>query len=218
MKLVDGKAEREADNESGGFSWRLSGEPRYADADGDGHEDAAVELQARGAQLAAKSWYVWLWRNGGPRQLRLPIAQTSRCDRPIESVTAARNGFEVQMFMPVSEDDCAGGGSVPITFVAAVRDGWPVRTKPYFGPTAPCDSRSLTAALRPAGKILLHTSPDERSPSVESAAAYDEFLVDEYSADPELTPERDWILGIATSGSRKVCGWARADQVRASPQ
>ncbi|GAA0392407.1 hypothetical protein Acor_17340 [Acrocarpospora corrugata] len=216
VKLVDGAARRDADNESGGFSWQLSGPPRYADADGDGHEDAAVGLRANGAQLGAEAWYVWLWRNGQAQQLRLPIATTSRCDRPIEAVTAVPHGFMVQKFMSVSEDSCAGGGSVPITHVVGVRHGWPVRIHPYYGPIASCDPRDLSVALYPAGKVLLYTSPDVRSPSVEPTATYDKFLVDEYSADPELTPEWDWILGIAVSGARRVCGWARADQVRAS--
>lgn len=214
-KLINGVARREADNESGRFEWQLSGPPRYADADGDGYEDAAVGLRANGAQLEAEAWYVWLWRGGQALQLRVPIAQTSRCSRPVESVTAVPEGFRVQVFMAVSEDTCAGGGSVPITYVVGVRDGWPVRISPHYGPITTCDPRSLTATLHPVGTILLHTSPDVRSPSVEPAVNYDEILVDEYSADPELTPEREWILGIAVSGARRVCGWMRADQIRA---
>ncbi|GAA1005851.1 hypothetical protein Aple_040190 [Acrocarpospora pleiomorpha] len=215
VKLVDGAARRDADNESGGLSWQVSGPPRYADADGDGDEDAAVGLRATGAQLVSEAWYVWLWGDGQVQQLRLPIATTSRCSRPIEAVTAVPDGFMVKQFMSVSEDSCASGGSVPITHVVGVRHGWPVRIHPYYGPMAPCDPRHFSVALHPAGKVSLYTSADVRSPLVEPAATYDRFLVDKYSADPSLTPEWDWILGIAVSGTRKVCGWARADQVRA---
>jgi hypothetical protein len=217
VTLINGMARRDADNESSGYSWRLSGSPQYADADGDGHEDAAVGLSVEGAQLTAETWYVWLWRNGEAVQLQLPIAGSSRCTRPVESVAAVPEGFRVETFIAVSEDSCAGGGSVPVTYVVGVRDGWPVRISPYFGPIASCDPRSLTVALRPKREVLLYTATDIRSPAVEPAANYDEFLVDEYSADGGLTPEREWILGIAVSGARRVCGWARADQVR-TPQ
>jgi hypothetical protein len=216
VKLVDGSAWRAAGIGSGGWKWKLLERPRFADVDGDGHEDAAAGLELGGDQAAAQAWYVWLWRDGRAQQLREPIVTASRCDRRIESVTAVPHGFKVQAFLFVSGDACAGGGSVPIAYVVGVRDGWPVRVRPHYGPMDTCDPGKLTVALRSQGKVVLYTSPDVRSPTVESAAHYDAFLVDEYFADPVLTPDSDWGLGIAVSGDRRVCGWARADQVRGS--
>jgi hypothetical protein len=216
VKLADGSGWRAAGNASGGWTWKLLGRPQFADVDRDGHEDAAVGLALSGEQAASEAWYVWLWRDGRAQQLRMPIVESSRCDRRIESVTAVPHGFKVQAFLFVDGDSCAGGGSVPIAYVVGVRDGWPVRVKPHYGPIATCDPADLTVALHPPGEVLLHTSPDVRSPTVEPAAGYDAFLVHEYYADPALSAEEDWILGIAVSGDRKVCGWARSDQVRAS--
>ncbi|WP_405590033.1 hypothetical protein [Streptomyces sp. NBC_01190] len=215
VQLVNGFAQV-TNSDLGKLTWQVSGPPSYSDVDGDGHEDAAVSLKANRAQLVANAWYIWLWRGGRAQQLRLPIAQTSRCNRPIESVKAVPRGFKVQMFMSVEEDDCAGGGSVPITYVAGVQHGWPVRIEPRYGPIETCDPRALTVALHPSRKILLFTAADARSPVVEPARRYEKFLVTEYDNNPELFPEQEWILGIAVSGARRVCGWVSVDQIRAS--
>ncbi|GGY93599.1 hypothetical protein GCM10010365_10300 [Streptomyces poonensis] len=214
VKLVDGSAWHAAGNDTGGWQWNLLGRPQFADVDGDGHEDAVAGLASSGDMAMGQAWYVWLWRDGRAQQLRVPVVASTRCDRRIESVTAVPHGFEVQAFLFVDGDSCAGGGSVPITYVVGVRDGWPVRLRPQYGPLDTCDPGKLTVALHPQGKPVLYTSPDVRSPTVEPAAHYDALLVDEYAADPALSPELDWVLGIAVSGDRRVCGWARADQVR----
>ncbi|MGN9906834.1 hypothetical protein ACTMTJ_04680 [Phytohabitans sp. LJ34] len=219
-KLQDGAARRSEDTAlspmSGGGSWKLLDGAQFADADGDGDEDAAVGLATSGGQSANVGWYIWLWQGGTAVQLRRAIVSTTRCDRPIDGVTAVAGGFEVRTFVFQSNvDNCAGGGAVPVTFVAGVRDGWPVRIRPEFGPLATCDPKALTVPLRPGGEVQLRVDTDARAPIVEPAQRYDSLMVSELSVSPYLTDEErgDWVLARAVRGDKVTCGYAHVDQV-----
>ncbi|MFY1587939.1 hypothetical protein ACN267_25940 [Micromonospora sp. WMMD734] len=208
VQLRDGKAERRGDEGMDAYRWKMAGPPRYADADGDGDTDAAVGLAVEGGQTSSVSWYIWLWHEGDAQQLRRPIAEASRCDGLIEAVDPVPTGFSVEGFVWGPEDDCAGGGSVPIAYVAAVRQGWPVRISPRLGPITTCSPGELAEHLVPTSEVLLHTWPDGRSPVVEPAARYDALITD-YS---ELTGR--WTLVVALRGEDRICGWAESTLIR----
>ncbi|WP_327007584.1 hypothetical protein OHA72_10120 [Dactylosporangium sp. NBC_01737] len=220
VRLKDGTATRGDDDAigpmEGGGSWKLEGTPQFADADGDGDEDAAAALRTSGGQSSNVFWYVWLWQDGTAQQLRRPIASTIRCSRPIEAVNAVTGGFEIHAFLfQFGRDNCAGGGAIPIVYVAGVRDGWPVRIRPQYGPIDTCDPHDLVVTLRPSGLVQLRVDSDERSPVVEPAGRYDSVLVNELAVSPYLTPQMrgEWVLALAVRGEERICGWAHVDQV-----
>lgn len=199
---------------SGGGEWRIVDGPRFSDADADGDEDAVVALATSGEQSANVGWYIWLWQDGTAVQLHQSIASTTRCSRPVEAVTAVPGGFEVRAYLfQDGMDNCAGGGAVPVTYVAGVRDGWPVRIRPDFGPIETCDPLVLTERTRPGGKVQLRVHPDGRAPEVEPARRYDSLRVDRYALDRYVAPERKWALTLAHRGEKVVCGWAHVDQL-----
>ncbi len=221
VKLTVGLAKRASDSVApGGVSWRMLGPPAYADVDADGDEDAAVGLHSRGGQMFSFAWYIWLWQDGRAVQLRRPIAQTSRCGGPIDSVTGTPQGFKVSMLIAeMGPDDCAGGGSIPVAYVAGVRDGWPVRVAPDFGPLETCNPHELTVPLSPPPALQLRTAPDDGAPPIGSPTRYEAVLATELAVSPYLTKEQrgDWLLVTAVlrerGAERRLCGWARADQL-----
>ncbi|MFI7571770.1 hypothetical protein ACIBUZ_23575 [Micromonospora echinofusca] len=220
VTLEHGSAKRSDDASispmDGGGSWKLLDAPRFADADGDGDEDAAVGLSTSGGQSVNAAWYIWLWRDGSAVQLQKPIVSTTRCDRPIEAVTAVTGGFEVRAFLFHSDkDNCGGGGVVPISYVAGVRDGWPVRIRPTYGPLATCNPQELIVPLRPVGVVQLRVDTDDRAPVVEPAQKYDSLLVSELAVSPYIPEEQkgDWVLARAARGDELVCGYVRMDQI-----
>ncbi|MCK9896840.1 hypothetical protein [Frankia sp. AgB32] len=215
IRLTNGRGERLADVVEGRITSTMTGPVVYADVDGDGDEDAAAGLHSVGEQLVADSWSVWLWQDGRPLQVRRPIAVTSRCDKPIESVAAEPTGFRVRAFVAIRGDDCATGGSLPVTYVAAVRDGWPVRIEPTYGPIETCDPRYLIHPVRPQGATVLRTSQDDRSPAVTATTRFSRLLVNWVDASPYLEPGEStrWVLLLAEKKSGKTtrqwCGWVR---------
>lgn len=220
-KLTDGLAKRPPDSVApGGVSWRMLGPPVYTDVDADGDEDAAVGLHTQGGQMFSFAWYVWLWQDGGAVQLRRPIAETSRCGGPIDSVSATPQGFEVRMLIAeMGPDNCAGGGSVPVTYVVGVRDGWPVRIAPDYGPIETCNPRELIVALTPPPALQLRTAPNDGAPPVGPPTRYETVLAAELAVSPYLDEQLrgDWLLVAAVldegGGERRLCGWVRADEV-----
>jgi hypothetical protein len=217
VQLKDGGADRgEGSPLSGGGRWRLLDAPQFADVDGDGDEDAAAGLATSGEQSANTAWYIWLWQDGTARQLRRPIVSTTRCDRPIDGVRVVPGGFEVRMFMFTEGDACAGGGVTPVTYVAAVRGGWPVRISPDFGPIAGCDPLALTVQVRLRKRIQLRVDADARAPAVEPAAVYDSILAGELTMSPYLRIEDvgEWALVIAVRDGKRICGFVRTSDIR----
>jgi len=223
VRLVGGRAEVDLDPVfyPGGVSWRLLDAPAYTDIDGDGDEDAAVGLRSAGGQTAATSWYLWLWQDGRAVQVRRPAVSVSRCEGPIESVTAKPGAIGVRLLVAGSpRDTCASGGSVPVTFEVGLRDGWPVRTSPAFGPVETCNPRDLTTELTPPGEVQLRVAGDPSAPAVADRTRYPAVLVDDLVVNPYRLPGRkptDWHLVLALlpadTGPREVCGWAHVDEL-----
>ncbi|TWG12299.1 hypothetical protein FHX34_105166 [Actinoplanes teichomyceticus] len=217
VQLTGGRARRAPAAAWGGMSWQMLGPSAYLDLDADGDEDAAVGLHSHGGQMFSFAWYIWLWQDGRAVQVRRPIAETSRCAGPIDSVTATPAGFQVRMLITeMGRDDCAGGGSVPVTYVVGIRDGWPVRVAPDFGPIETCNPHELTVPLSPPSAVQLRTAPDDAAPPIGSPARYATVLTTELAVSPYLSAQErgDWLLVTAVAaGGHRRCGWARADQV-----
>ncbi|NUT50135.1 MAG: hypothetical protein HOV94_22910 [Saccharothrix sp.] len=217
VRLAGGLAEQDPDPVvyPGGIAWRMLGPVAYTDIDGDGDEDAAAGLHGAGGQMFSSAWYLWLWQDGSAVQVRRPIAGVSRCEGPIESVTAKPGAISVRMLMTEVADTCAGGGAVPVTYDVGLRDGWPVRVAPEFGPIELCNPRDLTDEVVPLGEVQLRVAGDERAPAVGERVRYSRVLINEIGASPYL-PGHDaenWRLALGVldtdSGPRRVCGWAR---------
>jgi hypothetical protein len=220
VRLRGGLAKRDLDPTAmpGGASWRVLGPPAYADLDGDGDEDVAIGLHADGGQMFSSAWYFWLWQDGSAVQVRRPIITTSRCDGIVESVVAKGAAVTVSVVLADGDDPCATSGSVPVTFDVGLRDGWPVRVAPEFGPVATCNERDLTETVLEPGEVQLRTWPDDASPPIGMPVEPDYVLIDDIHVSPYLEEyQSEWVLVFAAlnedESTSRVCGWVRRDEV-----
>lgn len=199
----------------GGLEWRMLGPPAYTDIDADGDEDAAVGLYSAGGQMVSETWFVWLWDAHTAKQVRHPIAASSRCDKFIESVTAKRGAFSVRASMFEEKDSCASGGAIPITYDVGLREGWPVRISPDYGPLETCNTREQAYDVVPARDLQLHIAADETSPLLGTRTRYDAVMVKrlDFISQPDGTGDYEWLLVTAVLDSMKVCGWTRVADI-----
>jgi hypothetical protein len=217
VTLKGGLAHKDTDDPeyAGGLDWRMLGPPAYTDIDGDGDEDAAVGLFSGGGQMASETWFVWLWESHTAKQVRRPIAASSRCDKLIESVTAKRGAFTVRSSLFEERDNCASGGSIPIVYDVGLRDGWPVRTAPNYGPLDTCNTREQTKQVTPARDLQLRVADDDTSPPVGARTRYDTVLVKDWEL--TRTPDGDghgaWLLVTAVRDDERMCGWTRVADI-----
>ncbi|RSD08627.1 hypothetical protein [Amycolatopsis eburnea] len=217
LTLKGGLAHRETDGPEypGGLDWRMLGPPAYTDIDDDGDEDAAVGLYSAGGQMVSQTWFVWLWTEHTAKQVRHPLAASSRCDGFIESVTAKRGAFSVRASLSEEEDSCASGGGTPITYEVGLRGDWPVRTSPAYGPLETCNTREQTKQVTPARDLQLRVAADDASPPIGSRTRYDAVLVAplDLTVLPDGKGNFEWLLVTAVQGAEKVCGWARVADI-----
>ena len=217
VTLKGGLARRDTDDPMyvGGLDWRMLGPPAYSDIDGDGDEDAAVGLYSAGGQMVSEAWFVWLWENDTAKQVRRPIASSSRCDGFIESVTGKPAAFSVRLSLFENEDTCAGGGSIPITYDVGLRDGWPVRISPDYGPLETCNTREQVKQVIPARDLQLRVAAGDTAPPIGGRIRYNAVLVEQL--DLTMTPDdmgyNEWLLVTAVQDSRRVCGWTRVADI-----
>lgn len=199
----------------GGLDWRMLGPPAYTDIDADGDEDAAVGLYSAGGQMVSQTWFVWLWDGHTAKQVRHPIATSSRCERFIESVTAQGGAFSVRSSILEAGDACASGGRTPITYEVGLRDGWPVRTSPDYGPLETCNTHEQTKRVTPARDLQLRVAADDTSPPIGTRTRFDTVLVEQWqlTLPPDGKPDYEWLLVTAVRGPEKACGWTRVADV-----
>ena len=108
----------------------------YADADGDGFPDAAVEIAVADGNGYEALWYIVLWDRAtqSPVQFQDPFARTFRCGDVVDSVTAATRGFTVAEHRTEGElASCADQPPVAITRTVGIRDGWLAELSPAMG-------------------------------------------------------------------------------------
>ncbi len=98
----------------GGYTMK---EPVYADANGDGIDDALVAIERLDGNGWESLWYVFLADgDGGAAQVAVPVARAARCGDGVESTAAAPGGgftVDVVLRVPLVDDGlaCSDPGS-----------------------------------------------------------------------------------------------------------
>ena len=137
----------------------------YADADGDGFLDAAVELTVIDGNGYEDLWYIVLWDKATRKAVQLddPFARTVRCGDLVDTVKAAR-GFTVTEHR--TEGDLATCADQPpdaITRTIGVRDGWLAELSPNKGYGGICP-HAIGTDENHAPPPDLRIAPDKNAP------------------------------------------------------
>jgi hypothetical protein len=187
--------------------------PVFSDIDGDGAEDAAIELH-QGGQGYTIAWYVWLWRHGTAVQQTEPFVDFSRCSGQVDRVTAVPGGFRVeQRFADLDLNPCSIGGVVPITYTVAMRAGFLVQVAPVLG-QLPCDPNYLTAPVTVPGPVTPRAAAGDRAPAITTAHRYPRAWIGEYEL-PSSHYDKPWMDVLLDDGTNPpFCGWLHTTDVQ----
>jgi hypothetical protein len=148
-------------------------DPVYADANGDGVDDAVVPIERADGNGWESLWYVFVADGPSAVQVPAPIARAARCSDAVTGVRAADGGgFVVEQTLRQSPWDdaipCAEPGTGVQTRVITIRAGangvlWPVQQEPILAWGGLCPGSEWMDA--PPEKITLYTAPDPDSAS-----------------------------------------------------
>ncbi len=113
-------------------------EPVYADANGDGLDDALVAIESLDGNGWESLWYVFVADGASAVQVAVPVARASRCGDAVTATAASPDGFIIDqtLRLPFYDDalSCAeaGTGVQRRTVAIAGTDAtlWPVQTEP----------------------------------------------------------------------------------------
>ncbi|KUG57586.1 hypothetical protein [Nesterenkonia jeotgali] len=150
---------------SDGPEFEVSEEIHYADADGDGHEDALVSLGWTDDRGFEDIWYIWAWDpdTESAYQAGGPVARAANCGDHVESVSAGEDHFVIEEHLwPQNADhDCASTPSIQVTRHLVLEDDWPVMISPVRAHGGMCPQILGTDDLWPVEDFEFRTSPEE---------------------------------------------------------
>ena len=185
--------------------------PVFADVNGDGAEDAAIELH-QGGQGYTLAWYIWLWERGTAVQITEPFIDFSRCSGQVDSVTAVAGGFTVKEMFANPDNPCATGGVVPVTYTVAVRDGFVVQIKPTLG-QVPCDPAYMTNPVTVAGPATPRAAASNRAPAIAVDQRYRHTYVGDYEL-PSSGWTKRWTDVLLDDGTHPpFCGYLHTNDI-----
>jgi hypothetical protein len=190
---------------------RLLPPPIFADADGDGDLDAAVAVNLTDENYTDETWYAWLWQDGRAVQVQRPIAVGARCSDNVAGVTAGQGGFRVDMKIKRAKDACAGGGTVPVTYVVGVRDGLPVQVQPTIAPAEWCLPEEHTTELPPGTPAVPRLAPFPEAPVVPGATGtYAQIRLNSSKTDTDAAGHRWYLALLSGTDGSSLCGWVQS--------
>jgi hypothetical protein len=184
----------------------------YADADGDGFPDAAVEIAVTDGAGYEAFWYIVRWDRATQQPVLVddPFARTFRCGDVVDSVKAASRGFTVTEHRTQGPlTDCSAQPPVALTRTVGVRDGWLAELSPNegYGGICPHAIGDDGTHAPPAG---LRIGPGEDAPLIGDTAKGAWLLLGpEYS---KYVGEKKWrLVGYSTKDTTETwysaCAW-----------
>jgi hypothetical protein len=188
-------------------TFRVTGAPVYADADGDGVLDAAVPTALVVGNGEIDDWYLWLWRDGSAHQLDHPMARGARCGDVIKSVTPAADGFAVTRLVKPVGTVCAEAPTIPASSVIGARGDYPVQVRPAFGAPEWCEQSQHGTRL--AGvDATPRVAPEPAAPQVTTGRRWTRVLLaDQLRATDPAGGVWHLALVFDDPAGTHACGW-----------
>ena len=145
----------------------------YADADGDGFPDAAVEIKITDGMGFESFWFIVRWDRGTQQPVVVddPFAHSVRCGDVVDSVRPAGRGFVVSEHR--TEGDLASCADRPpdaITRTVGLRDGWLAELSRNGGYGGICPHAIGTDGNLAAPRAALRVGPSGDAPTVQARA------------------------------------------------
>lgn len=177
----------------------------FADADGDGDEDALVGLAVKD-NAALTTYYIWKWDQGRAVQVAFPAYATLRCGPQLRRISGHRDGFEIHATIRLPDEPCAADPTQPVQMIVGLRDGYPLQLSPQLGYASHCRREGMHTTLvsRP---LPVRVAPEEAATAVAEIQPGQRILLF-----PSLGFEAGpgWRLLIVPGGDQEICGWVYA--------
>jgi hypothetical protein len=209
-QLRDGRAESDPDpaDPSQSYEFRIDGDPVFTDLDGDGDADAAAETfsASGGVNSYSTRVYLWLWNGRRAEQIHLPVFYGGRCGDQIASLRPDPGGLRVDALLKTPETSCAEGGTVPVSWVVSVRQGFPLRLRPRLSAAVWCNPADFDVNVPPGYHPIARAAPDAGAPPLPVGDRYESVRLSRRTeADPRGVT---WHLALLTSPDGATdCGW-----------
>ncbi|WP_146233395.1 hypothetical protein [Arthrobacter psychrolactophilus] len=217
VTLADGKATIEA----GEFpiTHELD-EVIYGDVDGDGDEDAVTRLNWAQSMGSEGLWYVWVADGVEARQVKYPLARTSRCGTAVLTPVVAQGAINLTEYERVPGLDDAIPCSEPgtrmrtrtVTIASEGTELWPVQTLPAPAWGGLCPDAKYNETTPGVGDLW--AAPSKNSP-VTATTSPDGGAVFELKDAPLLQREGWNPVGVKLAGmagadgvTQLECAWA----------
>ncbi len=186
----------------------------YADADGDGFPDAAVEIEVTDGNGFEALWYVVLWDQATQQAVQIddPFARTFRCGDAVDSVEPATRGFTVTEHRTEGDlASCADQPPIAITRTVGVRDGWLAELSPNQGYGGICPHAIGTDGSHTPPPDL-RIAPNDDAPTIGDQAKGAWLLLPPDNS--KYSGLEGWrLLGYSTTGTEETwysaCAWVR---------
>lgn len=172
----------------------------FADADGDGDEDALVGLNIEN-NAASTTYYLWRWQGGRAEQIRFPAYYSLRCGPQARQISPHRDGFEIRANVRLPDEPCAADPTVPLRLIVGLRDGYPTQLSPLYGYADHCVREGMLSTLA-ARQLQVRVAPEDAAPVLTDIRPGDRILVSFSEFDD--TPA--WRQVILPGGRQEICG------------
>lgn len=150
---------------------QLSGTPVFADANGDGYQDAFINISndapSRGGLETRSYLMIWDPATKQPKQLPWYVAEQGKCMGTITSVEPTDRGFKLTGTLPSRIDPCSEAQHIAFTHVIGAEGNYPKRLdKPGWGGMCATDLNSTTNLLHSGVKPeTVQLAPKAGSPN-----------------------------------------------------
>lgn len=156
-----------------GTTWKLGPNIVFADANGDGYEDALTSLEVDSGDAKTTYLYIWLWdaAKKWAAQVADPVARYSSCGNSLVSAKPGTpNGFEISEKIRDAYDGQACGTEPlhPFTRTVGVSGGWLVMSQPVMAYGGIC-YQTYDTPTSLAGPARLQLAPNAAAPVVDQA-------------------------------------------------
>jgi hypothetical protein len=193
----------------GDASVQLDGDPLYLDLDRDGDLDAAATLDLTsggGGNGFSRDVYLWLWNGKRAEQVHLPVFSGGRCGDELSKLGADPDGLRIDALLFAADSSCAEGGTIPVSLVVSMVDGFPARRHPRLSAAAVCNPVELTDPLTPGAGPVARVAPDVRAPVLPSSSPYrNVWIGSRTETDPRGVT---WHLALLEHADKTTdCGW-----------